>query len=269
MSLTVVTVSGSLRDPEGNNAKGKVIFQLINEISETDSNEVITRKPIVKVLDASGDFSVNLYASNSTSSVPASTAYKYTTQLEGAPIQERFFVLDGGVSAINITDLLEINPGSDLLTSPTMRIIRKTADEPVNNSAALQNDDHLKYTLLAGEVISFEFNLFVSNAPEAADIKFALSAPSGAVGRWSIIGLSTGTTGNTADMKSHSITAFDGATSLDVGTDDTVATVAKISGTLVNGGTAGDLQLKWAQLAATVGDTKILTGSTLTVVRIF
>jgi hypothetical protein len=269
MSLTVVTVSGSLRDPEGNNAKGKVIFQLINEISETDSNEIITRRPVVKVLDASGDFSVNLYASNSSSSIPPSTAYRYTTQIEGAPIQEKFFVLDGGVSAINITDLLEIDPGSDLLTSPIMKIIRKPADETLNNTATLQNDDDLKYTLLAGETISFDFNLFVGTGPLAADIKFALNAPSGAVGRWGIVGLAPAATSEVGDTKTTSRVTFDGATSEDVGTDDTVATVVSISGTLINGGTPGDLQLLWAQQTATVGDTKVLTGSTLTVMRIF
>ena len=180
MALTVVTVNGSLSDPSGSPAKGRVYFQLINDVAETQSDEMITRRPVVRTLDDQGDFTVNLYASNSSGSVPPATAYKYMTVLEGVPIEEKFFVLDGGLSSINIADLLEIKPGSDLLTSPTMRIIRKPTEEIVKNSTTLQNDDHLFYALLAGEIVDFEFELHVIG-PDAADMKVAVIVLQGLV----------------------------------------------------------------------------------------
>ena len=266
MALTVVTVNGSLSDPAGLPAKGRVYFQLINDIAETQSDEMITRRPVVRTLDASGDFSVNLYASNSNGSVPPATAYKYMTVLEGVPIEEKFFVLDGGLSTINIADLLEIKPGSDLLTSPTMRIIRKPSEEIVNNSVALQNDDHLFYALLAGEIVDFEFELYVIG-PDAADMKISIAAPAGASGHWGVQALTAAVTTISGDMMSQSTTVFGGA-GLVIGTDDALSSLAIVKGTCVNGGTPGNLQLNWAQNTATVGDTKILTNSKLKVGRI-
>jgi len=267
MSLTVVTVNGSLRDPEGNNAKGKVIFQLINEISETDSNEIITRRPVVKVLDASGDFSVNLYASNSSSSIPPSTAYRYTTQIEGAPIQEKFFVLDGGVSAINITDLLEIDPGSDLLTSPIMKIIRATADEAAVDTT-IQDDDVLFYPLLADEVVSFEFVIYWGIGVEADDVKWAVTVPSGATGTYGCQVLPLATTDPTSASYASVVSTVFG-TEHSTGLDATIETMSIIKGIVLNGGTPGNLQFRFAKVADTGVDSIRKTNSHLIVRRIF
>jgi len=267
LALIQVTVTGSIRDPEGNAGKGRVIFQLLNEIAETDSNEIISRRPIVKTLDASGDFAVDLYATNSTGSVPPVTAYKYTTSLEGAPLEERFFILDGGVGNISIADLLEIKPGSDLLTSPIMKIIRATADEAALDTT-LQNDDILLYPLVANEKISFEFIIFWGTGVEADDAKWALTIPAGASGSYGYQAVPLATTdplvGQYASVAS---TAF--AVAHNVGLDATLETMTIIKGIVINGGTAGNLQFQFAKVADSGADSIRKTNSHLIVRRIF
>lgn len=56
-------------------------------------------------------------------------------------------------SAGAVTDPYEVATGSAV-------IARKTADEVVNNSATLQNDDHLLLALAANEVWEVEINLW-------------------------------------------------------------------------------------------------------------
>ena len=68
-------------------------------------------------------------------------------------------------------------------------------------------------------------------------------------------------------MISQSTTNFAG-TSLLIGTDDALSSMVLVKGTCVNGGTAGNLQLQWAQNTLTSGDTKVLANSKLKVGRI-
>lgn len=153
---------------------------------------------------------------------------------------------------------------------------RKTANETVNNSAALQNDDHLFQALGANETWQFEF-VISYNSVTVPDFKLALIVPAGATLRANVAGLAsngssgTAVTGSagpiaTANSLMVSLTASGeyavlcGAWS---GTGGVVPTVARISGTVCTAGTAGNLQLQWAQNSAHVSDTTVYTDSYL------
>lgn len=135
--------------------------------------------------------------------------------------------------------------------------VRKASDETVNNSATLQNDDDLAAGLAANDVMFFRAVLFYdSNA--TADIKITFTVPTGATIKWGPDAGSRVT--STGSVSGSSIITASGSSLAFGGISSGVMTV---SGVVVNGATAGNLQLQWAQNTADASDSKILAGSFL------
>lgn len=143
-----------------------------------------------------------------------------------------------------------------------IEFVRKTADETVNNSATLQNDDVLLAALVANEVVAFICQIFYSSGG-TPDFKFTFTVPALATIVWNVTsGIARGTGGAVALQAN--IVASAGPYSIDgFGAPDPVCVT--VVGTVVNGANAGNLQLQWAQDVATVADTKVLTNSWLRV----
>ncbi|MBU2051451.1 MAG: hypothetical protein KKH61_21080 [Gammaproteobacteria bacterium] len=145
-----------------------------------------------------------------------------------------------------------------------IRSVLKPADETVNNSAVLQDDDDLKLALLANEKWLVDlFLMFTGDA--AADLKIQFTAPAGAVVYWGHIGSGSqlgvktwgfGDTGNTPFL-------YLLADVSPMGTAGASVSGARLTALVINGANAGDFQLQWAQNSATVADTKMLAGSCL------
>jgi hypothetical protein len=134
-------------------------------------------------------------------------------------------------------------------------VIRKTADETVNNSAILQDDDHLSFSIGASEEWVFEIVLaFTSNA--TADLQIAVTVPSGAS---VFYGAHIGTPPN--------FTATSG-TGLGVSSAGGALEGVLITGWVLNSTTAGTVQLQWAQNTADLSDTVVKKGSYLTHFRV-
>ena len=142
-------------------------------------------------------------------------------------------------------------------TGTTITTVRKTADETVNNSATLQNDDVLLLALAANETWYFMLTFgHVGNG--AADIRVGFTIPAGATMRY---GCSAARMTDLDTVNFCVSIPGSGTTQAYAGgTDQRHVT---LSGVVVNGGTAGDLQFQWAQDTATVVDTKVLTNSYL------
>lgn len=133
---------------------------------------------------------------------------------------------------------------------------RKIADEIVNNSNTLQNDDHLFLALEALLIYEFEAVLSTSTVSTTPDIKVAFTVPAGAAIRWGGVGaqpvfLTSTPNGGSAGVSGTAV-VFSLATANEY---------VHIRGLVIMGVTAGTLQLQWAQNAATVEDTKLLTNS--------
>ena len=141
------------------------------------------------------------------------------------------------------------------------KIIRKPADETVNNSTTLQNDDHLFEALLANETIYF--SAFIQHIGDTnADFKLAWTIPTGASMVWSMPNARVITTDALGGGQTVS------GSGVAIGCQGTTATLAQlVHGIVINGGTAGNLQLQWAQNTATVVDTRVRIHSFLTVWR--
>lgn len=147
---------------------------------------------------------------------------------------------------------------------------RKTANETVNNTATLQNDDALFVTPAINTVYTVD-SYIVYDAATAADLTFAFTFPAGASLSWAVIGLATSVTAVTGDMTAAARDRFAsgvagaiGAGGANVGGE----VVAIIRGTLIMGATAGNLQLQWAQAVANASDAVVYRDSWLRLQKI-
>lgn len=133
-------------------------------------------------------------------------------------------------------------------------LVPKTADETLTNDATLQNDDELFFALGANEVWFVEALLYrIGKA--AADIKFKAVTPSG----------SSGKTWRESDRASELVVSTTYAEAIE--TDDTLG-VGKYYWFVVNGATAGNFQLQWAQNTQNNSDLTVKAGSFLRATRI-
>lgn len=161
---------------------------------------------------------------------------------------------DLGITAsaaeINYTDGVTANIQTQL--GYTKRIY-KSADETVNNSSVMQNDDELFFSIGANEAWSFTFHaMFQSNS--TADIKFVWSIPAGASGYY-----------QQDDYLGNSFALTDSYT---FALGNTSVYIAGFYGVVINSSTAGTFQLQWAQGTQTVVDTKLLKGSNIIAQRL-
>lgn len=146
-----------------------------------------------------------------------------------------------------------------LLETETVRTggkVRKAADETVNNSANLQNDDALLFTPAVNSAYHVKFIVFLITGG-TPDFKWAVTVPAGA----EFAGVS-----NYVGKDANAITT--GVAAEAFGTSTTTNQVLTIEGILTMGATAGNCQFQWAQNTATAEDTKVLTNSLLFYERI-
>lgn len=144
------------------------------------------------------------------------------------------------------------------------RVVRKTADETVTSSTVLQDDDELRYALLANDVVAFEAVLFVVST-STGDFKAAFTVPAGATLLWSFTA-SFDTASGDLDQPSAAITASGGSQVFELSSANT--TLLTIKGMVVNGGTAGNLQLQWAQSSSTANPTTVKANSYLRIAKV-
>ena len=137
-------------------------------------------------------------------------------------------------------------------------IVRKSVTETVNDSDVLQNDNELFFAIGANETWLIFFSILTFGVG-SSDIKIKWVAPSGA-----------SADGNhhvrsTADVLSLAYATI--GASYSFGTSASVVRPVVGSLLLVNGATAGNLQLQWAQNVAAVTETQVLVGSYLAAFR--
>ena len=138
----------------------------------------------------------------------------------------------------------------------------KTADETVNGSTTLQDDDHLFFTVNANEVWRIDYVLYGSNASLNPGFKANFSIPSGAT--WHAISrafFSTDTTDGNETGSAPQDFSFAGGDFIETAITTWVRMFAVLEVTLINGANAGSFKLQWAQAASKVSDTKLLKGS--------
>ena len=133
-------------------------------------------------------------------------------------------------------------------------IVRKTANQTVNNSIVLVNDTALLFAIAANEV--WEFTLIpIHNSGTTPDIKFCIIGPAGASAYYiAVHENSLGAVALDRGILGDEITFGGTASNRITGT---------IKGIVINGATAGNLQLQWAQATANASNTIVLANSCL------
>lgn len=147
--------------------------------------------------------------------------------------------------------------GRVVIASATIqdRTVRKTADETVNNSNTLQDDNELLFAVGANEIWAFQmFIRYDSSA--AADLNIGWSVPSGTTLRWKGSGLTGTSTMSESDE--------DAIGTMGVGTEE----ASSYDGVVVVGATAGSVTLRWTQFTATVADTTMRVNSYIIIHRL-
>lgn len=137
----------------------------------------------------------------------------------------------------------------------------KSADESVTGSTSLQNDDHLVFAVGANEIWVAEYFLTLISASVTPDFKLDFSVPSGAVGGFAF------TRRDTASGLTEE-TAGNFGSPLDMGIDAANTYWPMYVYLYIDtAGTAGNVQLRWAQNTSNANAMTMKAGSMLRATR--
>jgi len=153
------------------------------------------------------------------------------------------------ITSILSTDLISdsrdtINTNFANINADTPVLVYKSADETVNNSTTLQDDDELLFAVAANEVWAFKL-IFNFNSGTTPDIKYAFSIPAGA----------------TIDGYSLDVGSVNESSVINSSGGGANTRVAVLHANIINSTTAGNMQIQWAQNTQDASDTTVLKGS--------
>jgi hypothetical protein len=134
----------------------------------------------------------------------------------------------------------------------------KTATESVTSSTTLQNDDHLVLPLAVNSTYWVQ-GLLLMDGAQSADLKMDFTGPAGASITAHVSGLHL-TAVLTADDSVQPIESFGDVAHigcLGAGTHSSAVFFAIV----IVAGTAGNMQLRWAQEVSSATATRVFTGS--------
>jgi hypothetical protein len=137
----------------------------------------------------------------------------------------------------------------------TIKTVRKSANQSVTSSTTLVNDTHLKFAVAANETFIFQIWLWVYADNGTPDIKLTVTGPSG-----STIAFSPSTYYATGDGTTALGTVTTGGGTFGAFVDANERNQLYF-GSILNGSTAGDLQLQWAQNTSSATSTTVKAGS--------
>ncbi len=136
--------------------------------------------------------------------------------------------------------------------------IRKAADETVNNSSVMQNDDDFTFSIGANETWAFQIYADVVSST-AADFKATVTAPASSTCRIDF--------NNIYNVQNNYITSC-GVTSGVIPHSDSADEEYIMYGTVVSGATSGSVTLQWAQQTATAVNTTMRAGGYMVAYKI-
>src|SRR5581483_6501503 len=145
--------------------------------------------------------------------------------------------------------------------------VRKSANETVNTSAALQNDDQLVLSVLASsKYILDAYIIYDTNT--TADFRCSWVGPSGATLAWTVTGLATASTAVSGSIIMAVAAIGDGGVQVIGGAGSGTQVAARITGLLTVSTTAGTLQFRWAQGTSDASDTIVVADSYMRLVKV-
>jgi len=140
---------------------------------------------------------------------------------------------------------------------PTIKTVRKSSDQTVTSSTTLVNDSQLLFAVAANETYIFQAWLYTYAADGTPDIKVTFTGPAGSTVFWS----SSQVIFNAGGSTTLTVVA-PGATTADLFVDSNLRAI-QLYGTILNGGTAGNLQFQFAQNTSSANGTSVKAGSSI------
>jgi len=139
--------------------------------------------------------------------------------------------------------------------------IAKPATETLNTDTTLQNDDDLTFAIGASQKWLVDILCFVYG-PAGADLKVAVTVPSGATMLFGVEGLPTSASSLPSAEQQIAVLGTSG-TSTSVATFGGLS-IVKLTGTVSNSTNAGNVTLQWAQAASSGTNVEVRALSRLT-----
>lgn len=216
--------------------------------------------------------------------VPGDTQSRYLVDTDGAtnwgpggstPVDTA--LARTGVGALTLTGSLTTT--SNLSVAGNLSVtgigsrsfVLKTVNESVTSSTTLQNDDALVLAVAANCTYTFRVWIMATDATDATgDIKFGFTFPTAAVCHFSGKGphslMAVGGAFGDGEYIARN-TATSGSTVATYGLSQSVIGI-ELTGLLIVGANAGNLQLQWAQNASDANATTVQAGSFMTLERV-
>jgi hypothetical protein len=142
-----------------------------------------------------------------------------------------------------------------------VRVVYKPTAETVSSNSTYQDDDNIALSIDAGGVYQYELLLMVNHAGGAnAGFKAKFIAPSGATA-YSHVFRNYNNNSTFYLVNQVNTLVLNGEPGVITGSGD--YNVLKATGVVINGSTAGTLQLQWAQYTSTAINTSVMAGSYL------
>lgn len=141
--------------------------------------------------------------------------------------------------------------------------IYKTATESVTSSTTLQNDNDFAFSVPTTGTYALEGYL-IYDGSTSADLKVAITVPASATLNWSPYAPTSGV--GTTDYNVQVITTSGGTRG--VACNGATVMSCQPKGTILLGGSAGTVQLQWAQVASNATATRIFINSWMKLTRI-
>jgi hypothetical protein len=127
MPFTTVTVTGTIKDPQGNPSVGTTVkFNLTSSLTSMDDGIVASASPVEAQTDALGTFSIDLYATDDATTQPKGQVYRCevqtpntSTMYQVGTFPATYFALSASAApTIDITNLLynQTTPNAILTT---------------------------------------------------------------------------------------------------------------------------------------------------------
>jgi len=138
----------------------------------------------------------------------------------------------------------------------------KAADQTINNSIVLQDDNDLSFVVPANSIWLFEARLKCISVTTTPDLNVQFAVPAGAAVEC-YADIEVGTLTNIR----RGIVPINGASAFQRDLIN-AAEVIRLWGQYIGAAAGGTFQLQWCQKVATVEDTKVLTNSTLWAMRV-
>jgi len=143
----------------------------------------------------------------------------------------------------------------------------KTADETVNNSTALQNDDHLAWAVGASEVWAWRMFVYFTIASGNPGLKFLWTMPASGDGYYTVVqGIAN--LGSSASGANVQICNQQMSSTLAYGITGLTSGLLVFDGVFINSTNAGTVQFQWAQNSLVASDLKLKLGSYLDLKRL-